>query len=262
MIPKVIHYCWFGNNSKSQMAEKCLKSWKIYCPDYKIIEWNESNYDINAAPLYVQQAYHAQKWAFVTDYIRLQIVYENGGIYLDIDVELVKNLDDLLKNRAYFGFEGTEYINTGLGFGAEQGSPVVFELMQDYVDIPFVLPDGNFDLTPCPQRNTRVFLHHGLLQDGSRQDLDDGIVILSSEYLCPLDNATRIFHKTANTYSIHHFDASWQSDEQRKEHDKIARQRRIRLRIECICYFPRWLMRKIIGDQKYEKIKKIIKNTF
>lgn len=258
MIPKIIHYCWFGGNPKSAVAEQCLKSWKKHCSDYKIIEWNESNYDIDAAPLYVQQAYSVKKWAFVTDYVRLQIVYENGGIYLDTDVELVKNPDNLLNNRAYFGFEGSEYINTGLGFGAEQRNPLVFELMRDYMDISFILTDGNFDLTPCPQRNTAVFLRHGLVQNGLKQRLDDDTLILSAEYLCPLDNATRILHKTLNTCSIHHFDASWQSDEQREEHDKIVRQRRINMRKERIRYFPRWLIRQIIGDDQYEKIKKRI----
>lgn len=259
MIPKIIHYCWFGGGSKPAIAERCLKSWEKYCPDYEIVEWNESNYDISSAPMYVQQAYFKKKWAFVTDYIRLQVVYENGGIYLDTDVELVKQPDSLLSNKAYFGFEGSEFINTGLGFGAEKKNPIVYELMQDYVGIPFLLKNGEYDLTPCPQRNTNVFLRHGLEQNGKKQCLDDGTLILPVEYLCPLDIATRILHKTANTISVHHFDASWQSSEQRKEHDKIARKRRNRLRKEKIIYFPRWLMRKIIGDKKYEDIKRKLK---
>lgn len=104
-IPKVIHYCWFGHDPKPKLAEKCIKSWKKKCPDYKIIEWNEENFDISACPLYVRQAYEAKKWAFVTDYVRLKVVYEHGGIYLDTDVELKKNLDFLLNHKAYFGFE-------------------------------------------------------------------------------------------------------------------------------------------------------------
>lgn len=260
MIPKKIHYCWFGGNTKPALAEQCLKSWKKYCPDYEIIEWNESNYDITAAPLYVQQAYKAKKWAFVTDFVRLQIVYENGGIYLDTDVELVKQLDELLSNKAYFGFEGTEYINTGLGFGAEKGNSVIYEMMQDYMEISFLLKNGEYDVMPCPQRNTSVFIHHGLKQNGRNQRLDGDILILSAEYFCPLDNATRILRKTSNTISIHHFEASWQSESQRKAHDEIARQRRKNLRKERIIYFPRWLLRKIMGDERYEKIKRTLKN--
>ena len=120
-IPKVIHYCWFGHNPKPEQALSCIASWKEKCPDYQIIEWNEDNYDISSAPLYVRQAYQEKKWAFVTDYVRLQVVFENGGIYLDTDVELKKSLNALLGYRAYFGFEDATYINTGLGFGAKQG---------------------------------------------------------------------------------------------------------------------------------------------
>ena len=110
MIPKIIHYCWFGRNPKPKLAEKCIKSWKKYCPEYEIIEWNEDNYDLSSAPLYVRQAYEAKRWAFVTDYIRLQVIYENGGIYLDTDVELRKSLDPLLVHQAYFGFEDEKNI--------------------------------------------------------------------------------------------------------------------------------------------------------
>ena len=148
-IPKIIHYCWFGGKPKPELAEKCIKSWKKHCPDYEIREWNEDNYDLAAAPLYVRQAYEAKKWAFVTDYVRLQVVYECGGIYLDTDVELKKNLDSLLGYSAYFGFEDGKWIATGLGFGAEQGTPILQELMDDYRDIPFLLEDGSEDAGYC-----------------------------------------------------------------------------------------------------------------
>ena len=184
MIPKTIHYCWFGRNPKPKLAEKCIKSWKKYCPDYKIIEWNEDNFDIASAPLYVRQAYEAKKWAFVTDYVRLDVVYNHGGIYLDTDVELLKNLDAFLTDKAYFGFEH-EYIATGLGFGAEKGAAILKELMQDYQSIPFVQQDGTQDMLPCTLRNTEVFLRHGLRQDGSEQLLDDGTHIYPMEFFCP-----------------------------------------------------------------------------
>lgn len=259
MIPKIIHYCWFGRNPKPQLAEKCFASWKKYCPDYDIKEWNEDSFDLSQAPLYVRQAYAAKKWAFVTDYVRLQVVYEQGGIYLDTDVELVCNPDEFLNYPAFFGFEGTEYIATGLGFGAEKGAEILEELIKDYQEIPFILENGEIDVTPCPYRNTGAFLRKGLKQDGTRQVLEDGTLILSAEYLCPLDNATRILRKTKNTVSIHHFDASWQPQEQKKAHDQLARQRRIRLRKEEILYFPRKMMRKLIGDDLYEQIKRKVK---
>lgn len=260
MIPKIIHYCWFGRNPKPQLAEKCLTSWKKYCPEYEIKEWNEDTYDLSQAPLYVRQAYEAKRWAFVTDYVRLQVVYEHGGIYLDTDVELVRSPDEFLGNSAFFGFEGDYSIATGLGFGAEKEADILKELMADYQGILFILDNGEMDLTPCPERNTEVFLRKGLKLDGTRQVLEDGTLILSAEYLCPLDNATRILRKTKNTISIHHFDASWQPREQKEAHDKLARQRRMSLMKSEIIYFPRKLMRKLIGNKMYESVKKKIKD--
>ena len=210
MIPRKIHYCWFGGNPLPPLAEKCISSWKKFCPGFDIIRWDEQNFDFSSAPLYVQQAYEQKKWAFVTDYVRLQVVYEHGGIYLDTDVELRKPLDPLLDNRAYFGFEDGKNVNTGLGFGAEQGHPILKELMDDYEGAAFVLPDGSFDQTPCPQRNTEVFLRHGLKQDDSMQVLNNGVRILPSRFLCPIDNRTRKMHKTKEMISIHHYSASWQ----------------------------------------------------
>ena len=211
MIPKIIHFCWFGGKPKPRLAEKCMKSWKRFCPDYAIKEWNETNYDISTAPLYVQQAYTAKKWAFVTDFVRLDVVYNHGGIYLDTDVELLKNIDSLLDNAAYFGFEDEKLINTGLGFGAEKGAGILKELMDDYRDIPFIRADGSFDLTPCPKKNTKIFLRHGLRQDNSGQLLDGKIRILPTLFLCPVDDSTGIKKITAETLSIHHFAASWET---------------------------------------------------
>ena len=112
-IPKVIHYCWFGGNSKPKLAEKCIKSWKKYCPDWKIVEWNEENFDLHDVPLYVRQAMEAGRWAFVTDYVRLRALTEQGGVYMDTDVELVKPLDPYLKHQAFAGFEHPERVQKG-----------------------------------------------------------------------------------------------------------------------------------------------------
>ena len=105
MIPKTIHYCWFGGNPLPPLAVKCIKSWKKYCPDYEIIEWSEKNFDVSSAPLYVRQAYEAKKWAFVTDYVRLYAMTTCGGVYMDTDVELVKPIDTYLSHEAFSGFE-------------------------------------------------------------------------------------------------------------------------------------------------------------
>ena len=122
-IPKVLHYCWFGGAPKPKNIQNCIRSWKKYCPDYEIIEWNEQNFDVSQS-LYTRQAYDARRWAFVADYARLKILYEQGGIYMDTDVELLRSLDDLLVYPAFFGFQHNNEVATGLGFGAEARSPV------------------------------------------------------------------------------------------------------------------------------------------
>lgn len=253
-IPKRIHYCWFGGAPLPKSAENCIASWKKYCPDYEIIEWNEQNYDISSAPLYVRQAYEAKKWAFVTDYVRLKVVYDNGGIYLDTDVELVRPIDFLLENNAYFGFEGKQYIATGLGFGCIKEHPILAELMADYDSIPFI-SNGVQDLTACPVRNTNVFLRHGLNQDGSVQHLDNGILILSSEYLCPITTGTKKMNRTNRTVSIHWFSASWVTPEMRK----VFRKRRRVNRIHNIVHFPNRALKKLLGETRYESLKNALK---
>ena len=254
MIPKIIHYCWFGGNPLPSLALKCIKSWKKYCPDYEIIEWNESNYDIASAPLYVQQAYEEKQWAFVSDYARLQIVYENGGIYLDIDVEILRSLDAFLVHEAYFGIEAEEYgvfVATGLGFGAVKGSPVVKAMLDCYQDIPFILGDGSYDKKPCPRRNTEAIVPFGFIAKDENQILPENIAIYSSTYFCPMSFTDGILHKTSNTYSIHHFNGAWRTKEQaekRKADWVTARKRHIK-------HAPYRFARKVLGTELYERIR-------
>lgn len=258
MIPKIIHYCWFGRNPKPKLAEKCIRSWKKYCTDYEIIEWNEENYDLNAAPLYVRQAYEAKKWAFVTDYVRLQVVYEHGGIYMDTDVELIKPLDSLLSYNAYFGFEDERFIATGLGFGARKHTSILKELMDDYQDATFLLPDGRYDATPCPQRNTEIFLRHCLVEDGSRQILDGDILILPPIVLSPIDFETKLRRYSADTISIHWYDASWQTEEERAECDAFSRQQRKKVIITSI----KQRVKLLFGEKLYLSVKKLVKGEY
>ena len=244
MIPKIIHYCWFGGSPKPKLAEKCMASWKKYCPDYEIIEWNEGNYDISTAPVYVRQAYAAKKWAFVTDFVRLDVVYNHGGIYLDTDVELLKNIDFLLYNSAYFGFEDEKQIATGLGFGAEKNNEILQELMDDYKDIPFIKANGDFDLTPCPKRNTKIFLKHGLRLDDSEQLLDGKIRILPTTFLCPINDSMGTKTITGETVSIHHFAASWETK------TRIIRKYLVRFMRPALPVFE-----KLLGKELLEKLK-------
>jgi len=217
-IPKIIHYCWFGGNPISELGEKCIASWKKYCPEYEIIRWDESNFDISCNQ-YVKEAYEAKRWAFVTDYIRLHVVYNNGGIYLDTDVELLKSFDDLLGYSGFMGFENERNINTGLGFGAVKNNNIIYEIMNDYKKIPFIKEDGRFDLTPCPQRNTKILARKGLKLNNTRQIIED-VVFLPTIYLSPKDFESGKIIVTEKTFSIHHFNASWHTEQQKEIHEK------------------------------------------
>ena len=206
-VPKVIYYCWFGKGKMPSMAEKCIKSWKKFCPGYEIVCINEDNFDVRQNK-YMSQAYDAEKWAFVSDYARLKVLYDNGGIYFDTDVELIKPIDDLIKDGGYMGFDDYGFVSTGLGFACEKGNELVGKVLEDYNDIPFVLPDGTYDTTPCPIRNTKVMEKSGL--DLKHQDQTFmGIHFLTEDYLCPMKYYTGKKKITKTTYSIHHFSASW-----------------------------------------------------
>ena len=208
-IPKVIHYCWFGKGKMPPLAEKCIASWRKYCPDYEIVCHNEDNFDISENR-YAKEAYDAGKWAFVSDYARLKVLYENGGIYLDTDVEIIKPIDELIKESGFMGFDDNGVISTGLGFACEKGNELVKVLLNDYDDISFVRPDGSYDITPCPDRNSETLKKFGM--DFSVKDqIFMGIRMLPEDYLCPMKYYTGKKIITQNTYSIHHFCASWTS---------------------------------------------------
>lgn len=206
-IPKTIHYCWFGGNPIPESNRKFMESWKKFCPDYKIIEWNESNYDVSKNR-YMREAYENKQWAFVSDYARLDIIYEHGGIYLDTDVELIKPLDDLLNLQGFAGFESDKFCAFGLGFGAIPKLPIIKELRDDYENINFIKEDGSFNRTACPIFQTEILLKKGLHQNNSLQEIC-GLTIFPTEYFCPKDFFSGKINLTKNTYSIHHFDASW-----------------------------------------------------
>lgn len=205
MIPKKIHYCWFGRNELPVKAVRCIESWKKYCPDYEIIEWNEENYDVYQNP-YTKYVYDNKKYAFLSDYARLQIIYQEGGLYFDVDVEIVRPLDELLSHKAFFGFETKEYVNTGVGFGAESGNSIVASMLSEYDK----LLDGNSGTIGCPILNTAALKKHGLVQDGRKQFID-GAVIYPIQCFNPYDDPTGRLNKTSDTYSIHWFAKSWMS---------------------------------------------------
>ena len=207
-IPKKIHYCWFGKAELPELVIFCINSWKKYCPDYEIICWNESNIDIESC-LFIQQAYSEKKWAFVSDYIRLKVIEEHGGIYLDTDVELIKSLDSFLNLDGFMGFEESKpyYLATGLGFGAIKGHSIIKLLMDSYEKTEFIKPDGCLDLTPCPVKDTHVLNKVGLLQNNLKQNIQ-GVHIFPTDFFCPVSILGQK-NFTKNTVSIHHFHGSW-----------------------------------------------------
>lgn len=222
MIPKVIHYCWFGKGELPELALKCIDSWKRLCPDYEIKEWNESNFDLNVND-FVREAYEAKKWAFVSDYARLWIVFNYGGVYLDTDVELVKSLDELLDNKCFLGAETTGQVNTGLGFGAEKNNVVVKLLLNEYNNRHFNMSNGVYDMIPCPQKNTAPLKRMGYKYSEVTTFRTNMVTVFPPEYFCPISYQTGKINITKNTISIHHFSASWISEEAMDEADKIAK---------------------------------------
>lgn len=218
-IPRKIHYCWFGGKEKPESVEKCISSWQRYCPDYEIIEWNEKNVDIQNSD-FMKVAYENKKWAFVSDYARYKILFENGGIYLDTDVEIIKNLDDLLDNKAYMGFESNEYVNTGLGFGSIREHPLLGEIINFYNQMDLKKHLKNIEKITTPIIVTNILNKRGLMANGEYQDLGD-IKIYPTDYFSPKSPYTRLINITQNTYSIHQFDATWVNEEERKYIDGL-----------------------------------------
>ena len=210
MIPKKIHYCWFGGNPLPASAKKCIESWKKYLPDFEIKEWNEKNFDVNSHP-YAKMAYEKRRWAYLSDVVRLIVVEREGGFYFDTDVELVRRPEELLDPAptqltttqatitAWFGWETKEYINTGLGFAAEAHHPAVKAMLGMYENLT--------EIKGCPQLNTEALLACGLKTNGERQKVLES-EILPRDWMCPYNDLTGVMKKTENTFSIHWFTKS------------------------------------------------------
>lgn len=218
-IPKVIHYCWFGKGKIPGRYREWMKSWKKYCPDYEIVEWNESNYDVYKNR-YMAEAYEAKKWGFVPDYARLDIIYNHGGMYLDTDVEIIKSFDAMLHQAAFAGIQTDGRVAFGLGFGSVAGNPIMKTLRDDYSDKRFLKQDGSLDMVASPTYQTKRLKKYGLRQDAYIIQRLKYINIYPSVFFTPMTPFTRkIIANEMYSYSIHHYDGSWIDD---------ARRRRIR----------------------------------
>lgn len=207
MIPKKIHYCWFGKNPLPRSAKKCIASWKKYLPDYEIKEWNEDNFDVSMS-LYTHDAYEAKKYAFVSDVARLFALVKEGGIYMDTDVEVVRSLDPLLCHHAFMGFEGVNYIATNI-IGSEAAHPFFSYLLSSYGSRRFIKDNGNLDLSTNVVKITSILeKEYQLILSGEEQVIN-GIYFYPTDFFSPYDYITGRLHLTQNTFTIHWFDQSW-----------------------------------------------------
>lgn len=206
MIEKKIHYIWLGGKPLPKIAKKCIKSWKKYCPDYEIIRWDENNLNLDSF-VYARQAYDTKMYAFASDALRFDILYNEGGIYLDIDVELLGSLDKFLDNKVFSGFESEYNVAPGLIFGAEKNNPFVKEIVDDYKKREF-LKDEKQDLTTVCIIVTNLLVHKGMKQNNTEQVIDD-IHIYPTEIFCPINPDTFEENITLKTVSIHHYNGSW-----------------------------------------------------
>ncbi len=223
MIPKIIHYCWFGDKDKPAKVKKCIKSWKKYCPGYEIKEWNEDNFDINICD-YVKEAYDSKKYAFVSDYARFYILYHEGGVYFDTDVEIIRPIDDIVEKGAFMGCESdacdlsqgftaptnVDAVNPGLGIAAAPGLRLYKEMLDFYGEQHFIMPNGSLNTTTVVEYTTNILLKNGMKNVPGIQKVAE-ILIYPKEYFCPLNNNTGKLEITDNTYTIHWYSKTWVS---------------------------------------------------
>ena len=219
MTPKIIHYCWFGRNPLPESAIKCINSWKKFFPDYEIKEWNEDNFDVNMIP-YTKEAYEAKKYAFVSDYARYYILYHEGGLYFDTDVEVIAPMEDIIERGAFMGIEepgkeGVTYPNVspGLGLGVEAGHPLYKTLIAYYNTLHFLGEDGLPKEVTIVEHNTKILAQAGMQKTNDLQQVA-GIWIYPNDYFNPLDDLTGRLVKTKNTRSIHWYSKTWMSKNQ------------------------------------------------
>lgn len=245
-IPKIIHYCWFGKNPMPDLVKNCIKSWKKYCPDYEIVEWNENNFDVHSNR-FVEEAYQAKKWAFVADYVRLYAIYNVGGIYLDSDVELLRPLDCFLSNKAFSGFE-TKDSPAAVVLGCRKGHSLIQEFMEYYENRPFIQQDGSYDMKPNTRIFTELMIQHGLRLNGKKQTVAE--CTFYPEIVFSPNNFRRIFCcYSARSYSVHHILGSWgmAPTYKRKFHKRV------------LMYCVR-VVRDVIGTPTTGKLLKLMKS--
>lgn len=217
-IPKKIHYMWLGGKQIPDNLKICMESWRRYCPDYEIIEWNEHNYDMGKN-IYIEQAYKAGAYGFVPDYARLDILYNEGGIYLDTDVELKKGLDEMLYQKAFCGVEKWQVLNFGGCSGAQKGNSMIKTFLDSRENICFLNEDGSLNKNTCGYYDTKTALQAGYRISGTTQCIG-GMNIYAYDYFHPYDYMTGMLNETDNTRSIHHFNGGWLDEKMKNQNMK------------------------------------------
>lgn len=210
VIPRTIHAIWFSGEPMPELYQKCLQSWKKYASDFEIKIWNLDTYKPDNC-LFFEQAIEHRNWAFASDYARADLLRRYGGIYMDLDVEMLRPIDDLLYNDAYMSFESLDRIECGSGMGARAGHPIIEEICESYEKRPYLKPDGTWDNSTCPVRYTQVIEKHGLKKNGGFQFVE-GITIYPFEVLTAKSFDTGIIYNTEHSYTIHHHNGSWIPD--------------------------------------------------
>lgn len=208
-IPKIIHYCWFGKGEKPDNVKRCIESWKKYLPDYKLMEWNEDNFNI-AKLKYTKEAYEAKKYAFVSDVARIEALYKYGGIYMDTDVEVLKSFNPLLNARCVLGMEEKEYVATSF-MAFEKKHPLVKQFLILYENLSFIDKNGQIVTGTNVAKLTNMLIEKGFVQENHYQELENGIKIYPKEFFSPYDYINCYYNITENSYCVHHFAVSWMS---------------------------------------------------
>lgn len=245
MIPKIIHYCWFGGKDMPDLAKKCIETWNTNCKNYKIMKWDETTFDVESVA-YVKEAYENKKFAFVTDYVRLWAIYNYGGVYMDTDVEVCKPIDNFLNEHAFSGFESYTDIPTGIMAG-EKGSDIFKELLDYYNDKHFIKENGEFDLTTNVTIFTEIFEKRGLKRNNTKQTIS-GFTFFPKKVFCP-DDKDRLYRKEY-IYTIHHFAGSWLPYEEIKKRNSILYKIKWKL-----IRFVRKLLINILGESNFDKLR-------
>ena len=231
LIPKKIHYMWFGRKKIPDNLKKCIETWYKFCPDYEIIQWNENNYNIEKN-VYMKQAYEAGAYGFIPDYARIDILYNEGGIYMDTDVQLIKGLDDMLYQEAFCGVEKWQILNFGGCSGAVKGHPMIKKFLDERMNVHYMNPDGTLNRNTCGFYDTRTAIKEGYKVNGSTQSIN-GMNIFAFDYFHPYDYMSGMCSITKHTYSIHHFDGGWM-DTTMKAQNKITSTKYMKLYRECL----------------------------